>query len=109
MYLNKMFNAITVILTIINDLEIEKGRYKNIKSDKRICKNCQTLEKEDEFHFLIRCPKYLTERECLFTYISKYCFNFNLLSDQNKFVWLMTTEDINIIQNWQIIFTHALK
>ena len=81
-----------------HDLEIEKGRYKNIKSDKRICKNCQTLEIEDEFHFLIRCPKYLTEREFLFTYISKYCLNFNLLSDQNKFVWLMTTEDINIIQ-----------
>ena len=39
-----------------HDLSIEKGRYKNIKLENRTCKNCQSLEIEDEFHFLITCP-----------------------------------------------------
>ena len=80
-----------------HDLEIEKGRYPNINSDDRICKNCQTFEKDDEFHFLITCPKYSAQRKILFTYISRYCLNFHSLSDENKFLWLMTTEDTNII------------
>ena len=75
-----------------HDLEIERGRYKNIESDNRTCKHSQTLEKEDEFHFLIACPKYSTEHEILFTYSAKCCLNFNILSDQKKFLWLMTTE-----------------
>ena len=41
-----------------HDLAIERGRYENIKPEKRICKNCQTRETEDEFQLLITCPKY---------------------------------------------------
>lgn len=37
-------------------------------------------------------------KENLFTYTAKYCSNFDILSDHNKFLWLMTTEDININQ-----------
>ena len=81
-----------------NYLEIERGRYRNIKSDNRICKHCQMFEKVDEFHFLIACPKYSAECEVLCTYFAKYCLNFDILSDQNKFLWLMTTEDICIIK-----------
>ena len=81
-----------------HDLSIEKGRYKNIKLENSTCKNCQSLEIEDEFHFLITCPQYIAEHEILFLYVAKYCISFKNLSDQNKFLWLMTTEDTNIIQ-----------
>ena len=102
MYLNAIKNrdirkSFTRFRVSAHDLEIERGRYKNIKSDNRTCKHCQMLEKEDEFHFLIACPKYTAEREILFTYSAKYCLNFNTLSDQNKFLWLMTTEDTGVI------------
>ena len=102
MYLNVIKNrdirkSFTRYRVSAHDLEIERGRYKSIKSDNRTCKHCQMLEKEDEFHFLIACPKYSAEREILFTYSAKYCLNFNILSDQNKFLWLMTTEDTGII------------
>ena len=49
-----------------HDLSIEKGRHKNIKLENRKCKNCQSLEIEDEFHFLITCPQYIAERKILF-------------------------------------------
>ena len=40
-----------------HDLSIEKGRYKNIKKNENTtCTNCQSLEIEDEFYFLIICP-----------------------------------------------------
>lgn len=93
-----MRKSLTRFRVSAHDLEIEKGRYKKLKAENRVCKNCQTLEKEDEFHFLITCPKYLAEREILFSYTTKYCSNFEKLSDHNKFLWLMTTEDINIIK-----------
>ena len=37
------------------------------------------------------------EREKLFSYIEKSCNNFSNLSEENKFIWLMTLEDIDII------------
>ena len=89
-------------------LSIEKGRHINIKLENRTCKNCQSLEIEDEFHILITCPQYIAEREILFSYIAKYCINFKNLSDQNKFVWLMTTEDTNIIQKNRILCSYML-
>ena len=91
-----------------HDLAIERGRYKNIKSENRICKNCQTQEIENEIHFLINCPKYSYERENLFSHVAKTCINFEKLSHQNKFIWLMTSEDTDIIIK-VAYFIHALK
>ena len=51
-----------------HDLSTEKGSYNNIKLENRTCKNCQSLEIEDEFHFLITCLQYIAEREILFSY-----------------------------------------
>ena len=69
----------------------------NIKADKRICNFCQAKEVEDEMHFLIKCQKFSFEREELLKSIEKSCKNFKELSDENKFLWLMTTEDIFIL------------
>ena len=56
-YLNIIRNrdiriSFTQLRVSAHDLSIEKGRHKNIKLENRTCKNCQSLEIEDEFHFL---------------------------------------------------------
>ena len=40
---------------------------------------------------------FFNEREKLFSYIEKSCNNFSNLSEENKFIWLMASEDIDII------------
>ena len=47
--------------------------------------------------FLITCPQYIAE-----------CINFKNLLDKNKFLWLMTTEDTNIIQKSRILCSYML-
>ena len=54
---------------------------------------------EDEIHFLTECPKYLHEREKLLTSVYEFCKNFPHLSVKNKFLWLMSSDDTNIIQS----------
>ena len=74
------------------------GRYRNIKADEIICNFCQAKEVEDEMHFLIKCQKFSFEHNALFKSIEKSCKNFKELLDENKFLWLMTTEDISIFE-----------
>ena len=78
-------------------LAIERGKYKNIKSGDRICKYCHNNETEDEVHFLINCPKYSLVRTKLFSYIENLCKNIKVLTNENKFIWLMTNEITGII------------
>ena len=42
--------------------------------------------------------KVFYEREKLFSYIEKSCKNFSNLSEENKLLWLMKSEDIDIIE-----------
>ena len=76
-----------------HQLAIAQWKYKNIKAVRNFC---QAKEVEDETHFLIKCQKFSFEREELFKSIEKSYKNFKELSDENKFLWLMTTEDIFI-------------
>ena len=39
-------------------LEIEFGRYSNVPRQERLCKCCDKLAVEDEFHFSFECKKY---------------------------------------------------
>ena len=52
---------------------------------------------KNEIHFVINCPKYYYERENLFLHFAKTCINFEKLSHQNRFIWLLTSEDTDII------------
>ena len=47
-----------------HDPEIERGRYgtKSTPPDERLCSLCNLNEVEDEFHFLVICPRYVDER-----------------------------------------------
>ena len=44
-----------------HDLEIKRGRQKNLRVNERFCKLCQSqgvLCVEDEYHVLLKCPFY---------------------------------------------------
>ena len=47
-----------------HDLEIEKGRYYQKESEKRICK-LYNVEVEDEMLFLLKCPKLKETRSAI--------------------------------------------
>ena len=48
---------------------IEKGRHHGMLREDRICKQCDIRCVEDEFHFLLVCPKYKDLRK---QYLPKY-------------------------------------
>jgi hypothetical protein len=86
-----------------HDLEIEKGRYIGLKVHDRKCKLCK-IDIEDECHFLLQCPKLEIERKEFLELISKEYNNFNSLDVNNKFIWLMSSEDYFVIQHLYKLF-----
>ena len=52
-----------------NLLEIEKGRWKHVSVEKRICTQCDSKKVEDEVHFLLICSRYKDLRLKLFAII----------------------------------------
>ena len=55
--------------TSSHNLAIETGRYENIPRDQRTCKSCNMNAIENEYHFLLVCPKY---RELRIKYFKQY-------------------------------------
>ena len=103
LYLNVISNRVvrksfTQFRISAHQLAIERGRYKKVKAAERICKCCQTNEVEDEIHFLLKCPKYEEERNKLLLPIMNSYKNFKELTAENKFIWLLSNENIDIIQ-----------
>ena len=78
-------------------LNIETGRYRNIPAEHRYCNLCKNNCVEDEIHFSMSCNMYNTHRNELFKQVSEININFSSLSDKQKFVWLMSTEDPAVI------------
>lgn len=81
-----------------HDLEIERGRYTGIQQQNRICKICQN-NVEDECHFLLKCEPLENERKEILEIISNKYKNFSSLNIDNKFVWLLSSEDKFVITN----------
>ena len=50
---------------------------------------------ENEVHFLLKCSYYKEQREL---YLDKKYKNYNSLIDENKFIWLMISEDKFVIE-----------
>jgi exonuclease III len=71
-----------------HDLAIEKGRYRRIPRDERICEACGKGEIETEEHFLLKCPMYSEIRNDLF---AKIGIEFHSASMQN----LLTNDSIS--------------
>ena len=77
-------------------LEVEKGRHQNIPLNERICKLCK-LEIEDEIDLLLQCPILNSFRTEAMQQISDICKNFASLDNKSKFIWLLSNENIIII------------
>ena len=82
-------------------LNIETGRYKNIKDnisgkmrnlrpEERICDLCDLNIVEDELHFLCVCPVYNDERQNLYRKIDSTHNGFLNLEPEEKFIFIMT-------------------
>lgn len=70
-------------------LEIEVGRYRNIKLHERICRICNTSV-EDEIHFLCECEQYSDLRISLFQSALEVDSMFEHKDNLDKFVCLMS-------------------
>jgi hypothetical protein len=78
-----------------HQLQIEMGRYtvpKKTPLENRICKYCNTNQIEDEKHFLMFCPLYLTERQNLYSTLHSFT-SFQSLNDNEQFTFLMSYND----------------
>ena len=71
-------------------LRIEVGRHMNLPKEERICEICNEGI-EDEIHFLVKCDLYKTLRKPLVDICTELRPQFGFYSDQEKFVFLMTT------------------
>jgi hypothetical protein len=83
-------------------LQIEAGRYikPKIVHEDRNCEKCYSSEVEDEQHFfLLNCGFHHNHRNKLFEAIKSTCKfeNFKLLSSLNELIWLLNSENINIL------------
>ena len=76
-------------------IRIETGRYERNYPpvEERTCFNCIQLV-EDEFHVLMCCPLYADERSSLFSHASSQDPDFNILSDEDKFIYLLSDDSI---------------
>ena len=88
-----------------HDLEIERRRYTGPRLDpnQRLCSTC--LEVEDEEHFVTSCRVNINERQTLLTKISSKDPTFMHLDNREKFIFLMSSKDRQIL-TWFGKFLH---
>lgn len=95
-----------------HQLRIEMGRYQGTLRQDRLCLRCASNnEVEDEIHFLFKCTKLKEDRIILIKYITKVCTNFENLNPTEKLIWLMNTENIDVLTsvcNFIILHNHPL-
>ena len=78
-------------------LNIELGRYAKTPVHLRTCNICNTLEIEDEYHFICVCHKYCDLRNQLFADIAKFIVNFDMLCLEDKFLLLLGSQQLDVI------------
>jgi len=86
-----------------HELEIERGRYRNIPRQNRICTLCAQNSVEDEYHFLLCCEKYSDIRSLYIP--NKYYNNPSV----HKFNMLMSSKNENIIKATATYLVHAFR
>ena len=73
-------------------MDNDTGRFRKLKPEERVCMLCQTNNTEDEIHFVCQCNVYDELRNNLYARISANLENFNELSDEEKFVYMLCHE-----------------
>ena len=87
----------TKIRISAHKLRIETGRYQKVPADQRFCDICQLNLIEDEIHFSMSCRCFDDSRNNLFVKVHAVNKNFLSLTDEQKFIWLMSSEDHYIV------------
>jgi hypothetical protein len=79
-------------------LGIETGRHARaiIPADQRYCNLCPS-KIDDEIHFITNCCKFQTLRNQMFTLASERIPIFDQLNNREKFLEVMTTEDMDLL------------
>ena len=85
--------ALSKFRTSSHDLAIEKGRYINLDRNNRVYNNCNLKLIENEYHFLLICPKYSELRS---KYIKRYYYTWPTVQ---KFSNLMSANSKVIVRN----------
>ena len=77
-----------------NDLRIDKDRG-TLEREDRICQFCEMRTIEDEEHFLLRCPIYMEERECMLLKVAKIkgTWHWRLHDDEDLMEQLSASEN----------------
>jgi hypothetical protein len=95
---NKAFrHALTRFRVSNHKLMVEVGRRNKVALADRVCHQCTLAEVEDEQHFLLTCPHYENHRTILFDAIEKKSPLIHHLSIKDKFIWIMSNQDKDII------------
>lgn len=76
-------------------LNIERGRYINLKVEDRLCSDCNDIE--DEIHVLCKCNKYQTLRNQMFKVCIKKITNLHR-ADKELFVDILTSLDNDVLK-----------
>ena len=74
-------------------LHIESGRHPWKAENLRLCTLCSNQCVENELHFMLQCDAYSNYRTVFENNIAKENCNFCMLSDIDKFIWLLSNED----------------
>ena len=94
-----------------HSLLIEKGRHLKPQIARNDHKYfiCKTVV-EDEKHFLITCPFHENQRDILFQSCRENCELFDsLISEEEKFVFIMTNEDIDVMKSVAKFISDSFK
>ena len=101
MHLNKVHSSSFAKLRLgAHNLQIERDRYSKtrIPPEQRTCKICSSGACEDEFHFLMECKQYETQRLDFVSRIKERYPLFSNLDIKIKFIWLMANADDEVIK-----------
>ena len=79
-------------------------RYLGLPVEGRICE-LYGGNVEDEIHFLVLCPSLDNVREALWKKIDSLNKHFQLLSGRDNFIWLLSSEDKDLILTLYNLFS----
>ncbi len=68
-----------------------------LRKNESFCNKCNCGEIEDEVHFLINCNKFHNDGTILFDFIGNEVQNFNHLDNEQKFMYLLISENPKIL------------
>ncbi len=99
----KFRNMISKLRLSSHPLAIETSRHRNIERAERKCVLCNDNDIEDEFHFILICPRYNDLRK---THIARYYYRYPSVA---KLIELLNTTNLKTLNKLAVYAIKALK